>query len=215
MIFWRRIETACFAHLGAVLACALTVASLAVIGASYWLGDRSHFFDGFFLNLGTEIFGIALTIGFVDYLLAWRKKREHILSAKPRMRELLREFQSLRVAYHHALTAATVPPADVIRLYGDTLEKAATAATRLGTLVDEQQPALGNQLAYWVRNAETQIGELDGAADAVQYVAQDAAARIDRVRADGERLLGLADEVRDQIAAVYELTPSLPQENPW
>lgn len=213
MNFWQRIKTTFPKHLGLLIAGVLVIISLAALSVPYCRStDRQDLFDNFLLNLGTEILGMAMTIVFVERLLAWRDKRARILSVKPSARHLLIAFQSLRVAYEQYLTVAGVPPPDAIERYRATLRQAATVATRLSTLVDEHELYLASRLASYVADAESQFVSLENAAVAVRYAAADAAAHIERVRTGGQRMLELSDEVRSEVCAIYALSDDLNQE---
>ncbi|MBK9316421.1 MAG: hypothetical protein IPM55_19585 [Acidobacteria bacterium] len=211
--FWQCIKTMFPKHLGLLIAGALVITSLVALSVPYCHStDRRDLLNDFLLNLGTEILGMAMTIFFVERLLAWRDKRERILSVKPSARHLLIAFQSLRVAYDRYLTAAVIPPPDAIERYRAALRQAVTIATRLSTLVDEHQLELASKLASYVGDAESQFAYLENAATAVQYAAADAVAHIERLKNDGQRLLELSDEVRSQVCAIYALSTELSQE---
>jgi len=190
------------------------ICSLAAVGAAYCRStDHSGFFNDFLLNLGTEIFGIAITVGFVDFLFAWRNKRQHLLSVKPRALDLLDSIKFLKVAYDRYLAGPIAPPADAIERYCLALRQTTTTATRLGTLVEEQEPKLASKLASYVRYAESQFADFENAIAAVRYAAMDAAVHIERVRTEGQRFLELAYELRSEVSTIYTQTSGFDEED--
>jgi hypothetical protein len=208
--FWQRIKTASSKHLGLLIAGGLAIISFAALSVPYChSNNRQEFIDSFLSNLGTEVLGMAMTIVFVERILAWRDKRDHISAVQSQARNLLRTFQSFQVAYDRYLNNPGTPPPDAIKSYGDALKQTATIATRLVTLVDEQQPELASKLASYAVDAESQSTTLENAAAAVRYAALDAAAHIERVRADGQRLLTLSNELCSQVSVVYRLSTDL------
>lgn len=209
---WEGIKNLYFKHL--ILAGALTIGSLIVIGLSYCLSkDNSNFWSDLLLNLGPEILGMAVTIGLIDYLIARRDKREHIRSVKPMARALLLTFNSLRESYDSYMTGANNPPPDAIERYRAALSRSELIVNRFSTLVDEQQPDIATKLAEYLVSAATHLVTIGQATAAVRASAPDAAAHVERVRSEAQMLLVLTDDVRSQVVPIYELATDVSVEN--
>src|SRR5437870_9241729 len=67
---------------------------------------QNSFVQNLLLNLGPEVLGIALTVGFVDFLLEHNREYELMEATVPRVVELATTFTSLTTAE----TGLPVPP---------------------------------------------------------------------------------------------------------
>lgn len=211
---WEGIKNFYFKHLLLILAGALSICSVIVIGASYCLSDnRSNFWSDLLLNLGPEVLGMAATIGLIDYLIARRDKREHIRSAKPMARALLITFKSLRAAYDSYMIGPYMPTPDAIERYRDALSQSDLIANRFSTLVDEQQPEISTKLSEYFVSAATHLVTIGQAAAAVRASAPNAADHIGRVRIEARLLFDITDDMSSQVVPIYELTTDLGVEN--
>jgi hypothetical protein len=204
MSFREQIRKAYLKHLGTLLASALIIFSVAIVATSYYIRNRWGFWHDILLNLGPEIFGMAITIGLVDYLFARRSKLEHQRAVEPRVRDLLMKLHFVQAAYANYLTGINKPPPDLIERYMTALKETITTAVYIVTLVDEQQPDFAGLLTRLINEAQPQFLALSNAAAAVRYESDDVALHVGKIRADAEQLFQLSDQVRSQIVAIYE-----------
>ena len=79
----------------------LMISGFAVVGISYWFSRHyeKNFLGDLLLNLGPEIFGMAATVGSVDYLIERRDNPTTFARINPMARTLLASFDELRMAY--------------------------------------------------------------------------------------------------------------------
>ena len=52
----------------------------------WWTLARTNDWDGFALNLGTEIAGVGVTFAFLDWVIGSRERRQNLIDAEERLK---------------------------------------------------------------------------------------------------------------------------------
>lgn len=203
-----------FRRLGPALAVCLLVISTVLISVAWRLsaGHERDFETGLLLNLGSGVFTMALAVGLIDRLLAWRKEQEHVQSVRSGAGYLLRSFESLTSAHNRYLEAPTRPPTDVLGRYETAIEETSRSASRLASLFEERHPELASDLTEYVGHAETLLGELKEVKSAVQWATPDADERVGQARVDSRELVDMTGRLSERVSQVYRLALKPPKE---
>ena len=208
---WQNVKSGLYRWLGVVLAVVLLAASLACAIGAFVVASYpdQEFWSGLLAGLATTFFGSALTVGLIDWLLALRRKHEHIASIGPQTRHLIDLFRLLQSAHENYLSAENEPTAHGLVRYGLALQDATTSADQIRSLVNELNPALAALLAGFITKARSHLTGIDSVTYAVEQKAKDRNTQVERIRDGSKELLQETTAITAGITKVYELSDDI------
>jgi hypothetical protein len=147
---------------------------------------------------------MAVAIGVIDWLLAWRRKQDHRRSVGSSARYLLRSFNSLVSAHRRYLEGTATPPPDVLDRYESAVEEASQSASRLGSLLDEYEPDIASDLTDYVGRADALLIELKEVKSYVRHATADADEHVAQIRRTGREFVDLTMNLSKRVLRDYK-----------
>jgi len=161
------------------------------------------FAENLLLNLGTEVIGIALTVGLVDVLLQRRAERDFTEAATPRISELRAVFSKV-TDIQEKLPAR--PTKDDLSRYRAALQEAVSACHDLNLLVASRRPQLASELSSFASVTRALVIAVDNLMTDLLNEAMGLSNAFESLRAGGRALDMAAGSVNAVLAKEALLT---------
>jgi hypothetical protein len=149
----------CSRYLGSLIAGTLAVLSYC-LGHFSWLyttSSNNDFVSNLFLNLGSGILCMALTVGLIDFLLTKRSENDHKEAVTPRIFEMIASLKRISIIH----SSLNNPSKDDLCRYQRSLFEVIYIAKDLYILISTKKQSLAAELAGYTANVRFQVEHLE------------------------------------------------------